>query len=95
MVIDERRLSNPTFSQPSSVRLKQAGVAALAWGLHGFRLTVAEAGSHAQVVELALVHSLPSAHRIIAADELVARGGSPSPECHLLLVRACMCHHPS
>ncbi|KAK9798509.1 hypothetical protein WJX73_005261 [Symbiochloris irregularis] len=65
----------------------EAGMAALAWGPHGFRLTVAESGSAAQVVELACAHSVATSHRIVTSELKDASQRIPGlpPEAHLLL----------
>jgi hypothetical protein len=69
----------------------------MAWGAAGYRLVLAEAGSAAQVLELALAKALAGSHRIIAraGQPLLSRSAAaeaglrePAPEVHLLQARA-------
>lgn len=73
----------------------------MAWGAAGYRLVLAEAGSAAQVLELALAKALAGSHRIISragqpasASRPAAEAGlrEPAPEVHLLQARRVLLH---
>ncbi|KAK9828450.1 hypothetical protein WJX72_000056 [[Myrmecia] bisecta] len=53
---------------PQSLPL-ESGVAAMAWGVQGYRLMVAESGSSAQLLELALAKSVVGSHRLMHHSE--------------------------
>lgn len=62
----------------------QNGVAAVAWGPSGYKLTVAEVGSAGQVLELGLAKSLRASHRIASSRH--ASSSLANQEAHLLQV---------